>query len=74
MAFKMKGFSAFTKDKDAHGGPTNKQIQDIKTKYKQLIKLGATPEIFKDPIFKKYNMYISPDGNEVEVDAKTMKK
>ena len=45
MAFKMKGFSAFTKDKDAHGGPTNKQIQDIKAKYKQLIKLGATSEI-----------------------------
>ena len=74
MAFKMKGFSAFTKDKDAHGGPTKKQIQDIKAKYKQLMKLGATSEIVKDPIFKKYNMYISPDGKEIEVDAKTMKK
>ena len=74
MAFKMNGFSAFTKKQDVHGGPTNKQIKYIKDKYKQLIKLGATSEIVKDPIFKKYNMYISPDGKEIEVDAKTMKK
>ena len=74
MAFKMRGFSAFNKNQDAHGGPTDKQVKNIKDKYKQLIKLGATPEIYKDPIFKKYNMGISSDGNEIEVDAKTMKK
>ena len=55
MAFKMKGFSAFTKDKDAHGGPTNKQIQDIKTKYKQLIKLNtAVKENLKQYTKKQY--------------------
>jgi hypothetical protein len=68
----MNGFSAFTKKQDANGGPTDKQIQDIKAKYKQLIKLGATSEIVKDPIFQEFNMYISPDGNEIEVDNKTI--
>jgi hypothetical protein len=85
MAFKMKGFSAFTKDTKFEGskhdvgqntsantGPSNKDINALKNKFKQLKKLGAENEIVKDPTFKKYNMYISPDGNEIEVDNKTI--
>jgi hypothetical protein len=85
MAFKMRGFSAFTKDTKFEGskhdvgqntsvntGPSNKDINALKNKFKQLKKLGAENEIVKDPTFKKYNMYISPDGNEIEVDNKTI--
>ena len=81
----MSGFSAFTKDTKFKGskhdvgqgasvntGPSNKEINALKNKFKQLKKLGAENEIVKDPMFKKYNMYISPDGNEVEVDNKTI--
>jgi hypothetical protein len=71
MAFKMAGFSAFTKNQDK---PTSEQIQGIKNKYKQLIKLGATSEIFKDPIFQEFNMSISPDGNKVKVGTKKTKE
>ena len=85
MAFKMKGFSAFTKETKFEGskhdtgqnttvntGPSSNEIKRIKEKFNQLKKLGASADIVNDKIFKKYNMQISPDGNEIEVDAKTI--
>ena len=81
----MKGFSAFTKETKFKGskydtgqnttvntGPSKKEIERIKEKFKQLKKLGASADIVNDKIFKKHNMQISPDGNEIEVDAKTI--
>ena len=85
MAFKMAGFSAFTKETKFEGskhdtgqnttvntGPSSNEIKRIKEKFNQLKKLGASADIVNDKTFKKYNMQISPDGNEIEVDAKTI--
>ena len=89
MAFKMVGFSAFTKDTkykeskhDTGGfvegqltglgdGPTDEELKSVKEAFKNL---DNKNDIVKNNIFKKYNMNISSDGTQIEVDAKTMKK
>ena len=67
MAFKMKGYSAFTKDTKFKGskhdvgqgasvntGPSNKEINALKNIFKQLKKLGAENEIVKPKFYLVY--------------------
>ena len=91
MAFKMAGFSAFTKDTKYKGskhdtggfvegqltnvgdGPSDSDIANVRSSMKDPNSKYYGDNIVKHPIVKKFNMYISDDG-EIEVDAKTMKK